>query len=160
MGAAEPPGSGKANGKAAPRGMFGREDVCSQDRSRHASFLTRDAPLMAQLERAAYELVVQCVVGAPPPASDPLAAREPSLRAFAAVKSPNRKMSWGAGGAAQGQQQPGDPPSGGMQRVFHAAQVAHALERDGKVPDELMVSTYICGLPLSPDPSAATGLPP
>jgi hypothetical protein len=53
-------------------------------------------------------------------------------------------MSFGMGAAATGRQQPGDPPSGGLQRCFHAAEVARAYERNGGIVCEaLQVSIYM-----------------
>ena len=133
----------QGGGRAAPRGMCGAEEVTSCDHARHANFILQDADLMPLIERAAYSFALQYTVGGPPTPGS-AAVRQPSFRAVAALRSPARKWSFGMGFAATASQQPGDPPSGGMQRAFHGCLVAHDYNcNGGSVCDELQVSIHM-----------------
>ena len=134
----------RSRGAAPARGMRGTGEFYSPDCSRHARSILQDPALISLVTHAAYEFVLQYTLGGPPTPGGSSADRQPSLRALAAVRSPSRKMSFGMGAAATGRQQPGDPPSGGMQRCFHAAEVARAYERNGGIVCEaLQVSIYM-----------------
>ena len=131
----------QGGGRRAPRGMCGAKEVTSPDHARQAECILQDAALMALLERAAFKFVEQYTVGGPPtPGSS--AVRQPSSKAVAALRSPSRKWSFGMGLAATASQQPGDPPSGGMQRAFHGCLAARAYDcNGGDEIDEFQVST-------------------
>ena len=129
-----------ANKTAVPRGMCcGREVDDAPDLSRHARSLQRDTTgFMDLMKSAAYCYIRQYIAGGPLDADD-TAAREPSMLAAAAVRSPSRKYSSGLGLHATAKQQPGDKPSGGLQRVFHAADVAYEFHLNGTCSAELQI---------------------
>ena len=69
------------------------------------------------------------------------------MRAAAAMRAPSRKYTSGCGLAAIGKQQLGDAPSGGLQRILHACEVAREYKDTGTVRTERQIKLKVGSSP-------------